>query len=696
MSHVNISLPLDGQWRFAIDPDSLGEADGWSGAEFDDSEWATVTTPHTWNVDAEDHAGYEGVAWYRRSFTPPEEIENAHLRLRFEAVCYLARVWLNGEYLGQHEGGYTPFEFDVSGIVEPGAGNVIAVRVDNVRAADRIPAFGGWRLYGGIVRPVWLEITGRAFIARQHIVALPHLTGANEADEATITATVRVRNAFARPLEGTLVADVLDEAAGCSVLESPLSTPVRIPAGESSQVRLKTKFPRPDLWHVDHLFLYRWSAALLGADGQTLHTHEVTFGVRSVELKDARFYLNGEPVRLVGLSRHADVPGHGLAETAAVMAADFDDLKRLNMVLGRPVHYPQHSFILDYCDRNGILLIPELPAWQLTAGQMADPHVRELAQQQLREMILADFNHPCVWAWSVGNELESDTAAGREYVRDVVAYVKSIDPTRPVGFASYHLLVGRPWADATQFADFVMMNQYFGTWHGPRQALGLALDTVHLTWPQKPVIVSEFGFCPHWQRIEGPAQIDPDQYYAVAEDASPDSEEADVLRRRVIAEQMPVFRSRPFVVGALFWCYRGKMGVVDAEGNRRGSWRTLRDEYSPVLIERVDFSSARHRRKPSGSASGGHRRATVTLRTRGPIDVDMPAYTLRGYRLHWAVTSAHGSETFAEGDLPLPTLAPGTVWSGDLAWAPPGQAHVLALSIIRPTGFPVLERTWVR
>jgi hypothetical protein len=239
-----------------------------------------------------------------------------------------------------------------------------------------------------------------------------------------------------------------------------------------------------------------------------------------------------------------------------------------------------------------------------------------------------------------------------------------------------------------------MMNQYFGTWHGPKEALSLALDTVRLTWPKKPVIVSEFGFYPHWQRIEGPAQIDPDQYYSLAEDVSPDLEEADVLRRRVIAEQMPVFRSRPFVVGALFWCYRGTMGVVDAEGNRRGSWRTLRDEYSPVLIERVDFSSARYRRKRSGSASGSHRCATVTLRTRGPIDVDMPAYTLRGYRLHWVVMSADGSEAFAGGDLPLPTLAPGAVWTGEVAWAPPGEAHLLALSVIRPTGFPVLERRY--
>jgi beta-glucuronidase len=111
-------------------------------------------------------------------------------------------------------------------------------------------------------------------------------------------------------------------------------------------------------------------------------------------LKDARFYLNGEPVRLVGLTRHADSPEHGLAETVTVMTADYTDLKRLNMVFSRPVHYPQADAILDFCDRNGILLIPEVPSWQLSGFQMGLSTMEDLAKQQLTEMINEDFNHP--------------------------------------------------------------------------------------------------------------------------------------------------------------------------------------------------------------------------------------------------------------------------------------------------------------
>jgi beta-galactosidase/beta-glucuronidase len=691
------SIPLSGEWRFAVDPDGVGEAQGWAEPGFDDSGWTTVTVPHTWNV-MPDCAEYEGVAWYRRTFTLPDEAENAHLRLRFEAVFYRARVWLNGEYLGEHEGGYTPFEFDVSEIARPDQENVIAVQVDNLRATDRIPAilspnwsFDWWN-YGGIVRDVSLHLSSRAFIARQQIVAVPHLVAIDEAEAAMITATVTINNAFTEPLEGTLTADVLDDAAGLSVLDTLPTSPVSLSPGQSIAVELTAVITAPKLWHFDHPHLYRWSAALVTADGQTLHTDEDTFGVRLVELKDAQFHLNGEPVRLVGFTRHADSPEHGLAETVTVMAADYDDLKRLNMVFSRPVHYPQSEFILDYCDRNGILLIPEVPAWQLTAAQMVDPYMRELEQQQLREMIAANFNHPSVWAWSIGNEIESETPSGHEFVRDMIAFVKSLDPTRPVGFAS-NRLERRPKGDATDLADFVMMNQYFGTWVGPKEGLERALDWIHQTWPDKVVIISEYGFEPHWNARWGPPSdsLDPERYYFIPEDMPSDSEEADVQRRQVIVEQMEMFRSKPFVAGAIFWTYQDyrtpsgfMMGVVDAARNRRGSWWVLREEYSPVLIDTVTFSPA----------SGDRRSATVSLHTRGPVEVDMPAYTLRGYSLHWTVTSPEGDETFSEGNLPLPTLAPAATWSDQVEWDVPDESHVLTVSIVRPMGFSAIERSY--
>jgi beta-galactosidase/beta-glucuronidase len=645
-----------------------------------------------------DYSDYAGLAWYRRPFTIPGESKDAHLRLRFEAVFYLARVWLNGQYLGAHEGGYTPFEFDVSSVAKPGEENTIAVEVDNLRAPDRIPANLGsnwsfdWWNYGGILRDVSLEVTSRAYIARQQIVSTPHITAMDEADSAAIAATITVHNTSGQALNGVIQANLLDDADGQPVLEAPVSTPVSVPPGGTADARIAATLTSPKLWHFDHPDLYRWSASLLTEGGQVLDTDEVTIGIRSVELKDGRFYLNGEPVRLVGVARHADYPGLGSAETATAMAADYDDLKTLNEVFTRPVHYPQAEFILDYADRHGILLIPEVPAWQLTQQQLSSQPMRDLEKQQLSEMIAEDFNHPSVWAWSVGNEFASNTTSGYSFVQEMIAYVKSLDPTRPVGFAS-DKLGSQPQSDATALSDFVMMNGYFGTWHGTKQELSPALDRIHQTWPDKTVIISEFGFTPHWNASFGPptSSLDPDEYYFVPDDVASDSGEADAVRRQLISDQMPVFRSKPFVAGAIFWSYQDyrtptnyKTGLVDAERDRRGSWEVLRDEYAPALIDSVTLSTV----------ADSQRSATVALHTRGPVDVDMPAYTLRGYTLHWAVTSPNDDSTFSAGDVSLPVLAPGTQWSGEITWTVPAEDYIFTASIVRPTGFSVTEQSF--
>jgi beta-galactosidase/beta-glucuronidase len=694
-----VSIPLSGEWSFSIDKDQVGEGQGWANPDFDASSWETVNVPHTWNVMSE-YSEYEGIAWYRRTFTVPAESQDAHLRLRFEAVFYLARVWLNGQYLGQHEGGYTPFEFDITSIVKSGEKNVIAIQVDNLRATNRIPvvirpdwSFDWWN-YGGITRDVSLEMTSQAYIAHQQIVSVPQITGMDEADSAKVTASITISNTSSEALNGTIQADLLDAANDQSMLTSLTSAPVSVPANNSDEVQMTVTLASPKLWHFDHPNLYRWSASLLGSDGQLLHTSEVTIGIRSIELKDGYFYLNGEPVRLVGVTRHADYPGQGSAETVAAMAADYDDLKTLNEVLSRPVHYPQHKFILDYADRHGILLIPEVPAWQLTQEQMYSEQMRELEKQQLREMIAEDFNHPSVWAWSIGNEIESNTGSGLEFVKEMIDYVKSLDPTRPVGFASNRLGV-QPWFDATASSDFVLMNQYFGTWVGAKQGLGPALDLIHKNWPDKTIIISEYGFEPHWNRLWGPATstLDEDQYYFVPEATPSDSEDADLVRRQLISEQMEVFRSKPFVAGAIFWTYQDYrtrsnfiMGLVDFNRNRRGSWEVLREEYAPALIDSLSLSPT----------ADGKRVALVGLHTRGPVDVDMPAYTLRGYSLHWAVTSADASTEFSDGDIPLPTLVPASQWSGEIPFSQPSEEYRITLSIIRPTGYSVTERSYNR
>jgi beta-glucuronidase len=307
-------------------------------------------------------------------------------------------------------------------------------------------------------------------------------------------------------------------------------------------------------------------------------------------------------------------------------------------------------------------------------------------------MIIEDFNHSSVWAWSIGNEIESNTGSGLEFVKEMIAYVKSFDSTRPVGFAS-NRLGSQPWFDATAVSDFVLMNQYFGTWVGPKHGLGPALDLIHKTWPEKTIIISEYGFEPHRNALWGPptSSLNADDYYFVPDDTRSDSEAADIVRRQLITEQLEIFRAKPFVAGAIFWTYQDYrtrsnfiMGLVDFNRSRRGSWDVLREEYAPALIDSLSLSPA----------TDGKRIATVVLHTRGPVDVDMPAYTLCDYSLHWQVTSLDGNTTFAKGDTPLPTLTPASQWSSNIEFTSSTEQYIISVSIIRPTGYRVIERSY--
>ena len=176
------------------------------------------------------------------------------------------------------------------------------------------------------------------------------------------------------------------------------------------------------------------------------------------------------------------------------MLHDYDDMRSLQVTLTRPVHYPQNSFILDYADRHGILLIPEIPVWQFSEAQLKDPRVLALAKQQMREMIEESGNHPSIFAWSVCNESDTGTPGGIAYFRAMRDFIRQLDPSRFVSYADDHLpKLKRAEDSAANDADFLMMNQYFGSWHGPESELSESLDRIGRMFPDKMMIISEFG-----------------------------------------------------------------------------------------------------------------------------------------------------------------------------------------------------------
>ncbi|HWS99756.1 MAG TPA: glycoside hydrolase family 2 TIM barrel-domain containing protein [Pyrinomonadaceae bacterium] len=663
---------LNGEWQFVTDPSKQGEARGWHRRARFDAE--TVRVPHTWNVGK--YEDYEGTAWYFKSFAVPAEMLGRHVELNFGATFYRSRVWLNGTLLGGHEGGHTAYSFDLTPHLR--RENFLAVEIDNMPTAQTIPGWalrlrsGGniwydWWHYGGIVRDVWLSASGEALVRRQQIRV--KVSGG----DAEVTSRVFLENFSRRPLPVRLIIRATPEGGGDTIQAA--QTDVTLKPG-AQELTLDVSIRNVKLWHFDRPNLYRMEVELRDTKGKPLDSLGDTFGARTLELRGRHLYLNGERVRLSGMTRHEDSPWEGLAETRGTIKHDYDALKELQVTFTRPVHYPQHPDILDYCDRNGILLVPEIPIWQFNEGQLADPKVVALARKMMREMIEQNYNHPSVMGWSVCNESETHTAGGRAYVRAVKEMIDEIDPDRFVTFADDSLPgLKRAEDSASSFVDFIMWNQYFGTWSGPASLLPETIERVGRMFPDKMIVISEFGAARMFAR---------------------DKEKGDELRRRIMRDQMALFSKHDFIGGLVFWCYQDykshrnlrpgmdsgfvEMGVVDENRQRYPSFNLWKELNAPARVK-VDWNPLTTYTSPAGFRA--------TIERRGPEEI--PSYALRGYRLAWEVFD-YNDQRVAGGEQELPEVGATVTVEGKWA-APATRAVTLRLRLYRPTGFLAQEET---
>jgi beta-glucuronidase len=656
-------IDLGGTWRFAIDPVQRGEENGWHQPGLVVRDWSEVQTPHCWSIDP--RFPHVGTVWYRRTFRLPPDAAGKHARLAFARVFHRAKVWINGHLAGAHVGGYTPFEIEVTPWLRPGAENTIAVLVDNAWTTETLPGARlgpkpqeqvyPWREYGGILGSVRLLLTAPVFVANLRVVAEPNLADGT----AAVALTAFVRNATEAParvrLGFTLERDLqpVEAWAGNRALAVEAELPPRAVTPVSAQVRL-----RPDQvrrWGVDHPQLYSARAALLEGERET-ETGTTTFGIRKVEARAGKLLLNGEPIRMGGGNRHSDHPQFGSIDPAEVVETDLRQMKRANMELMRITHYPVEPRILDWADRHGLLIIEEGLNWQLTEPQMDSPTLRANFQAQMREMIERDWNHPSVIGWSVGNEYPSFSPAGMRWTKDMIDWVRTVDNTRLLTFASHHAFSEKftsPDEEGSRYVDLICINMY--------DNFARRLDLVHSRWPDKPVLVSEYGF-----RADAMA-----------------SEEA---RREAHRQVIEIFRARPYVAGASVWTYndyrsrypqgtdaRGyrQWGVVDAERREKPTYALLADEYSPALIRDVRVL-----------ADASQVSATIQARA------DFPSYTLRDYTVRVELLDAAG-KVAGTSRTPLPVLRPGETYRLDAAIradasAKPARARI---EVVRPTEF---------
>lgn len=415
-------IPLNDHWLFAAEV--LDE-------QAPDSAFETVTLPHT-NVVLPHHnfdnREYQFISTYRKRFRLPEPRNGRRVFVDFEGVMIAATVFVNGQNVGTHGGGYVPFSFDITDALHDGE-NLLTVQVDSTERPD-IPPYGyvvDYLTFGGLYREVSLRLVAQCYIRDVFVRPIDVLK------EPRLEIDITIRNEASMPIQA-LVSAVLDTAADArSTAEfymGVIGESVHVEANSEQVVTLHyNALPMMDLWtlekpvtHAIDITMQEENTGML-ADG-----YKARFGLREAEFrKDGSFYLNGEPLKLRGLNRHQTYPYIGAAAPKRLQRKDADILKyELGCNIVRTSHYPQSVHFIDRCDEIGLLVFEEIPGWQ----HIGDDDWKALSLRDVESMIVRDRNHPSIVLWGVRiNESADDDAL----YSATNALAHRLDPTRQTG-----------------------------------------------------------------------------------------------------------------------------------------------------------------------------------------------------------------------------------------------------------------------
>lgn len=440
-------LRLNDGWRF-----HRGDAPGAACPGHDDSAWRTVSVPHDWSIEdlpldeptdgirsgpfdssavGGGAVGYTvgGVGWYRLSFSLDAAWQGRQVSILFDGVYMCAEVWLNGVRLGEHPYGYTPFGFDLTPHLRGDGPNVLAVRVDTSGQTSR------WYCGSGIYRHVWLTATGPLRVAQWGVfVATPEVT----AERALVRVETRVSNA-AGAAAFVLSSQVVN-AAGEAV--ASVQSELSLAASVAETFQQDVEVPSPALWSCDDPALYTLVSTLTVGD-EVVDEVRTAFGVRTIKMTpEDGFQLNGEPLELRGGDVHHDNGPLGACTYDRAEERRVELLKANGFNAIRTSHNPPSPAFLDACDRLGMLVMDEsFDCWQKRKNPQ-DYHrcFDEWWQRDTAAMVLRDRNHPCVFAWSIGNEVveqEKGDSHGARLAAMQASCIKALDPTRAVAIGAH-------------------------------------------------------------------------------------------------------------------------------------------------------------------------------------------------------------------------------------------------------------------
>lgn len=514
-------IDLSGFWDFRFAHDGDEWSGGFTGGQ-------PIAVPASWNEIFADDRDNLGPAFYQTRFALPWGWSDKRICLRFGSVGYLAQVWLNGEYLGGHEGGHLPFTFDITDKARAEA-NLLVVRVDgrmqpnhvppgNVTQRDPLDMFSEHRRYPdttydfypfcGIQRPVLL-------------CAVPH----DGIEDITVTTDIEGSTGVVRVqtrISGEGQAALRGQGAA---FNAPISN-------GSAELRVANA----QLWGIGQPNLYELT--IEQTDGATVtDRYTLDVGIRTVRVVGDQLLLNGVPVYLRGFGRHEDSVINGRGYQPAMMIKDYSLMQWIGANSFRTSHYPYSEQQMKLADQLGVLIIDEIPAVGLYFRAEGLERRLALCQQQLNELMARDKNHPSVIMWSIANEPHSHREGHQAFFRALYDQAKAYDSTRPVTLVS-HIGLNET---SFEFLDVICYNRYRGWYQQPGQiaegvaALAKELDALHARY-RKPIILSEFGADAVPGMHSYPAEMFSEEY------------QVEYLERH-----LHMLRTRPYMIGEHVW-----------------------------------------------------------------------------------------------------------------------------------------------
>jgi beta-glucuronidase len=597
---------LNGSWHMRLDPEDAGEGLHWERLEKAGKGWKRINIPSTFNAALSKIPDYQGPAWFFLKFVPSFEADDKHWqRICLEGVLIRSRVWLNGELISRHEGGWTPQYADISACVRPGVQNTLVIRADNRLTGVSLPPkllknhMPGWHPYGGVYRDVYIEKLPKDYIFKADYAC--RLTQ-NRALLKMNVLTQRPEKPYARKASR-------EKGLSCTVSCGSRKIKVKASPEASQGPVVKYSFDieieNPRLYSPDSPELYDVTL--------TYGSDRVSFkaGLRTIEVKGEEILLNGRKTFLKGISKHEDHPSLGASQTPEQIENDLNLIKNMGANYIRLAHYPHHRGELIKARDMGLMLAEEIPLYQAGTGftawygekrplfefplrtfgnrQLQNSDLLLNAQRQLTEMIERDRLNPAIIMWGVANEtytLDKASAAVHGWLADTA---RMLDPARPVTMAEF--TYGMPVLDdrrqTGRYMDVISINIYSGWYFGNMEDVSQKIEKVHGRFPGKPVIISECG------AEAAPGRRDEDGLW-VAERVPPGKTYSEDYQERLLEHYVTYAMKTGFVSGispwvfADFFCpefpgnpvpYYNSKGVVSKDRAPKKSYHMLKRLY---------------------------------------------------------------------------------------------------------------------